>query len=73
MPWKETTPMSERKQFVDECLLGQETTAELCRRYGISRKTGYKWIDRYDTEGLDGLEDRSHRTQRECNGHHGGV
>lgn len=32
---------------------------ELCERYGVSRKTGYKWIARYEDEGLDGLRDRS--------------
>jgi len=38
--------------------------AELCRRYGISRKTGYKWLDRYEHLGPDSLADRSHRPQQ---------
>ena len=38
--------------------------AELCRRYGVSRKTGYKWLDRYARFGPDSLPDRSHRPQQ---------
>jgi transposase len=37
------------------------TMSELCRSYGISRKTGYKWAARYGQQGLDGLKDRSRR------------
>ena len=64
MPWRTATVREERARFVFEAKQGFLDFAELCRRYGISRKTGYKWIDRYDAEGLDGLEDRSHRTHR---------
>ena len=39
--------MKERKQFIDDHVLGEYTVSELCRRYGISRKTGYKWINRF--------------------------
>jgi transposase len=35
--------------------------AELCRRYGISRPTGYKWTDRFEAAGLPGLQERSRR------------
>lgn len=53
--------MSLRKEFVK--LASQKTVnfAELCRRFGISRKTGYKWIGRYESSGESGLEDRSRR------------
>lgn len=60
MPWKETCPMSERAMFVTEFLKDEMSVSELCRRYGVSRKTGYKWIERYETEGFAGLGDRSH-------------
>lgn len=40
---------------------GAFTTAELCRRYGVSRPTGYKWIRRFESDGLAGLEERSRR------------
>lgn len=53
----------ERARFVVEAELSDLSHAELCRRYGISRPTGYKWLQRYQTEGLGGLEDRSHRPQ----------
>jgi len=64
MPWKEATPMSERKAFVGEALKGEASLSALCGQYGISRKTGYKWLRRYRDEGLDGLADQSRRPQR---------
>jgi len=51
MPWKECSVMDERLQFVARRLAG-ETMSELCREFGISRKTGYKIFDRYRTVGL---------------------
>lgn len=61
MPWRTTTEVLERTQFVLEAERGDWTISELSRRYGISRKTGYHWIRRYRAEGLRGLEDRSKR------------
>ena len=58
MPWKETCPMDERLQFVSACVAGEETMACLCRQFGISRKTGYKWLRRYESDGAAGLADR---------------
>src|SRR5260370_40546195 len=63
MPWKETCAVDERGLFVMAALRGEENIAELCRWYAISRKTGYKWIGRYEAEGRRGLEDRSHAPQ----------
>jgi putative transposase len=62
MPWLETDPVKERKRFILEATGGLFSVSELCRRHGVSRKTGYKWLNRYVAEGPDGLEDRSHRT-----------
>ena len=62
MPWKETSSVSERKRFIDDYLSGQYTVTELCIRYEISRKTGYKWIGRF-MEGCE-LGDRSSRPHR---------
>ena len=50
MPWKECSVMDERMQFVARRLAG-EPMAELCREFGISRKTGYKIFNRYREEG----------------------
>jgi transposase InsO family protein len=61
MPWKEATAMSQREEFVVKALGEDANMSELCRAYGISRKTGYKWLNRYLTEGRDGLGDRSRR------------
>jgi putative transposase len=61
MPWLETSPMGERMEFVRECASGLFTMTELAAQYGISRKTGYKWLGRHDTEGVLGLQDRSRR------------
>lgn len=63
MPWEEMTRMQRRVQFVgafDSC---QYSMTELCERYGISRKTGYKWADRYEKQGVEGLKDRSRAPQ----------
>jgi putative transposase len=59
MPWRETCAMDERTCFVGACLAGEETISELCRHFGISRKTGQKWLSRYRREGPAGLSDRS--------------
>ena len=63
MPWKEVTVMSEKERFVDLALSEKANVSELCRRFGISRKTGYKLIQRYKKEGLSGLVARSRRPQ----------
>src|SRR3981189_3822305 len=63
MPWKECSVMDERLQFVARRLAG-ETMAELCREFGISRKTGYKIFDRYQECGIQGLAARSRRPYR---------
>ena len=50
-----------REGFILEATAGLFSHSELCRRHDISRKTGYKWLERYETEGPDGLLERSHR------------
>lgn len=59
MPWKETCSMDERMKFVGWHLQQEWPMAALCREFGISRKTGYKLVQRYYEEGPDGLKDRS--------------
>jgi transposase InsO family protein len=51
--------MDERLRFIAACLEDGETMSALCRQFGISRKTGYRWLGRYEVEGLAGLRDRS--------------
>lgn len=60
MPWQSTDPVNERLKFIAAHQSRAYTMSELCRRYGISRETGYTWVDRYRTDGVAGLEDRSH-------------
>jgi transposase InsO family protein len=60
MPWLETSPVDERERFIADDRRGLYTRVELCARYGISRKTGYKWLARYHEDGRRGLQDRSH-------------
>src|SRR5260370_28522161 len=59
MPWRESCAMDERVSFVADQRTGVWTMTELCERYEISRKTGYKWLDRYRLEGAAGLVERS--------------
>ena len=61
MPWSETDAMDQKRLFVRDYMRGSFTMAELCRRYGVSRPTGYKWIERFEAEGFGGLEERSRR------------
>ena len=61
MPWRETSPMDQRVGFINDYLRSHWSMTELCARYGVSRKTGYKWIDRFKAEGFHGLADRSRR------------
>lgn len=67
MPWSQTTPMHERTLFIADHLRGTHSVVELCADYGISRKTGYKWIERYIRRGPAGLEDRSRRPRNAPN------
>ncbi len=53
--------MEERIQFIHDWKGDEFEVAELCRSYGVTRRTGYKWIGRYEREGLIGLEERSSR------------
>ena len=59
MPWLETAPMEQRSRFIDAYLSGGFTMTELCARYQVSRRVGYKWVTRYDADGRKGLADRS--------------
>jgi putative transposase len=59
MPWKVSTLMDDRVQFIAAVQAGELPMAVLCRAFGISRKTGYKWRERYQTEGVTGLSERS--------------
>jgi transposase InsO family protein len=63
MPWAERSPMDERTQFIAAVLAGEESFAAICRQYGISRKTGYKWWKRYQADGASGLVERSRAPQ----------
>lgn len=59
MPWKARRALDERKAFLRDWSRQEDSLAELCRRYSISRPTGYKWIARFSAEGEAGLEERS--------------
>ena len=66
MPWTETSVMEERLRFVARLLEG-EPMSDVCREFGISRKTGYKLFERYREEGPVALADRSRRPVRYAN------
>ena len=59
MPWNETNAMNEKVRFISAWLSNEYSVSELCRRFEISRRTGYKFIKRYEAEGITGLEERS--------------
>jgi putative transposase len=59
MPWDETCVMDERMAFIVDWQREEMTFAALCRHYGVSRKAGYKWVERFEAEGVEGLKDHS--------------
>lgn len=59
MAWGEIKVEDQRKLFVKACIAGELTIADLCRLYKISRDTGYKWLNRFKKDGLEGLKDKS--------------
>ena len=58
MPWKETCPVDERLRFIGLVKDSDDSFAALCEQFGISRKTGYKWVERYEKLGPVGLAQR---------------
>src|SRR5215471_12080198 len=64
MSFREMSSVIRRLCFVKLALKAQQNMAQLCRLFGISRKRGYKWKQRFEREGLAGLRDRSRRPQR---------
>jgi putative transposase len=59
MGWMETCAVEERMRFVMAIMEREEAFAAVCRQFGVSRKTGYKWLERYLEDGFEGLLDRS--------------
>ena len=64
MPWKHHSVEEQRRGFVGLVLRAKMSLAELCRRSGISRKTAYKWIARFEERGRRGLHDRQRSAHR---------
>src|SRR5260370_11338805 len=67
MPWKASGVVEERMRFVMEFQRDEGTMTELCREYGISRPTGYALIERFQREGIAGLQDGSRAPLRHPN------
>jgi len=65
MPWQEIRPTDQRERFIDDERLALYSMTELCARYGVSRKTGYKWLARFGADGRRGLRDQS-RAPHHC-------
>src|SRR3989442_12659073 len=59
MPWNESAPMNERVKFIARYLQNEDPFAALCEDAEISRKTGYKWVERYEEGGVRALVDHS--------------
>ena len=61
MPWSNLSPMDQKTQFIADFLRHSQSITDLCLHYNISRKTAYKWINRYQLDSISGLEDRSRK------------
>jgi len=59
VPWRTTDLVTIREEFVEQAITGRHPVAALCNAYGISEKTGHKWLNRFKEEGGPGLSDRS--------------
>ncbi|MFV3308924.1 integrase core domain-containing protein [Pseudomonas sp. NY15181] len=66
MPWRELKPMDEKVLFIADYLRELYSFTVLCERFGISRKTGYKWVERYRQSGLEGLGEQSRRRHHQA-------
>lgn len=64
MPWNTTCQIEQRRKFLLESMRHKRPLSALCRRWGISRKTAYKWLRRYGEHGRNGLSDQRRRAQR---------
>jgi transposase InsO family protein len=64
MPWRECTVIDQREEFVRLASAPGVNLSELCRRFGVSRSNGHKWLERYLKQGREGLADRSRRPHR---------
>lgn len=67
MPWKVDDVVEQRYRFILEWQRGEFGLAELCRQFEVSRQTGYKWVERFELGGLEGLRDRSRAPHRRPN------
>jgi transposase len=63
MPCEERNAVERRNEFIDRWINEEESITELCEWFGVSRRTGYEWIERYDGGGRVGRVDQS-RLQR---------
>jgi len=68
MPWKETCAMDERLKMIADCLQGESSLTAISLAYGVSRKTLYKWLRRYQREGPRGLEESSRAPRHQAQG-----
>lgn len=66
MPWKKSSIESQRRKLVEALLSPRDQVGVICRRFGVSRQTAYKFLRRYKAEGYAGLEDRSRRPRLRC-------
>lgn len=64
MPWDQTSTMDQKRLFIADYLTRSFTVVDLCGRYGISRPTAYKWIQRFLNQGYDGLDELPRRPSR---------
>jgi putative transposase len=58
MAWRNTQVEHQRENFITACLENKSSISDLCREFGVSRKTGYKWLSRFKDGGMDELKDR---------------
>lgn len=64
MPWKEKSALEQRKELVERYREGGESMTALCRAYGVTRQTAYKWLKRFEADGEGGLEEQSRAPRR---------
>jgi transposase InsO family protein len=67
MPWKETTTMEQKIEFICEWRTGKYTITELCKNFEISRPTAYKFINRFEKQGFEGLKEQSRTPKKHPN------
>ncbi len=68
MPWKGVTVSEQRQRFLEDFKLNYYSITDLAERFGISRRTAHKWVNRFEKHGQESLHELSRGAEADCRG-----